>query len=233
MDALAAGLLESLPPASARARSPYLTVGLDSARGPEAETDGAARAPAFAALLCAALQEHLRSDLVLILDDVHEVGANDPSMALIEGLCRQAPSAPAHPAVCAGASPLLRGAYARARERGQISRITALAFDGTETAEVLRRLLGEGSSELAVPMLKITEGWPVAVRLAAEALRTVPVEERLRELERVWRPGGPSSPIWRRRSSPVKRRRSPRSSDDGRAPGTVQRWARRDARRGG
>ena len=64
LDALAAGLLESL-----RLRVPGLardlTVGLDSARGPEAETDGAARAPAFAALLCAALQEHLRSDLVL------------------------------------------------------------------------------------------------------------------------------------------------------------------------
>ncbi len=189
LDALAAGLLEAL-----RLRVPGLTrdvsLGRDSARGPEAERDGAVRAPAFAALLCGALQEHLRSDLTLILDDVHEVRADDPSMALIEGLCRQAPPR-LHIVLSSRENPPF--SVERMRGRGDVSEITgaALAFDDHETSEVLRRLLGEGSLDLVVPMRKVTEGWPVAVRLAAEALRTVPAKERPRELERVGRPGGP------------------------------------------
>ena len=111
-------------------------------------------------------------------------------MALMEGLCRQAPPR-LHIVLSTREHPPF--SVERMRGRGNVvdHADTALAFDDTETAEVLRRLLGDGSYELVVPMLKVTEGWPVAVRLAAEALRTVPVEERMRELERVWRPGGP------------------------------------------
>ena len=36
-----------------------------------------------------------------------------------------------------------------------------------------------------------TAGWPAAVRLAAEALRTVPASERVARLDRILRPGGP------------------------------------------
>ncbi len=72
LDTLAGGILNAL-----RARVPGLSVELDGAigawRGPEANLDERTRADALAALLCQSLDARLRRDLVLILDELHEI----------------------------------------------------------------------------------------------------------------------------------------------------------------
>ena len=59
--------------------------------GPGAEEDEPARARGFAAAVCEALQSELRRDLVLVVDDVHELEASPGAIQVIESLCRQAP----------------------------------------------------------------------------------------------------------------------------------------------
>ena len=68
---------------------------------------------------------------------------------------------------------------------------TALAFTVPETLDVLEKVLGEGTEELAEPLQSAVQGWPAAVRLAVEALRTVPAEERGTRLRRALRSDGP------------------------------------------
>ena len=63
---------------------------LASSLGPDA--DELARADGFAAALGEALELQLGGDLVLILDDVHELPAGGPSARLVEGLARHAPA---------------------------------------------------------------------------------------------------------------------------------------------
>ncbi|MEA2229960.1 MAG: hypothetical protein QOF04_3590, partial [Solirubrobacteraceae bacterium] len=59
--------------------------------GPVADADEPGRADAFAAALCEALQERIRGPLVIVFDDLHEIGLAAGSLRAIEGLCRQAP----------------------------------------------------------------------------------------------------------------------------------------------
>ena len=58
--------------------------------GPGAEEDEPARARGFAAAVCETLQSELPRDLVLVVDDVHEV-TSPGAIRVIESLCRQAP----------------------------------------------------------------------------------------------------------------------------------------------
>lgn len=68
-----------------------VTHAVTTAAGPGAETDELSRARGFAAVVCETLQAQLRRDLVLVIDDVHEVTRSVGAMQLIEALCRQAP----------------------------------------------------------------------------------------------------------------------------------------------
>ncbi|ADB31189.1 transcriptional activator domain protein [Kribbella flavida DSM 17836] len=187
--AVVSGLVESLR-RQVPALSTVLTAELQGPRGPDADAEQETRALAYAAVLAEALEQNLTADLVLVLDDLHELAAGDPAARLIEGLVRIAP--PALHLVVASRTAVPFG-IDRLRGRGQVLEIdaTALAFTVPETVEVLRVVLGDGAEELAEPLQAAVQGWPAAVRLAVEALRTVSAAERRSRLRRALRSDGP------------------------------------------
>ena len=144
----------------------------------------------FAALICETLQTELRRDLVLVLDDVHEIAASAGAIQAIEALCRQAPER-LHLVVASRAE--LPFPVERLRGQGQVLEITGsqLAFDVDETATLLAELTGGTDPAVAAELHRLTGGWPAAVRLAVEALRGVPPADVPAALERMRRAGGP------------------------------------------
>jgi ATP/maltotriose-dependent transcriptional regulator MalT len=163
---------------------------LQSPRGPDADAEQQTRALAYAALLADALEQNLNDDLVLVLDDLHELTPDAPAITLIDSLVRTAP--PNLHLVVASRTAMPFG-IDRLRGRGQVLEIdaTALAFTVPETVAVLQKVLGEGSEDLAEPLQAAVQGWPAAVRLAVEALRTAPPEQRASRLRRALRSDGP------------------------------------------
>jgi ATP/maltotriose-dependent transcriptional regulator MalT/DNA-binding SARP family transcriptional activator len=156
-------------------------------RGPGG--DETARAESIAALLAGALEERLDSDLVLVLDDVHELPARSPSARLVDALVRQAPQ-DLHVVLVSRDEPPFR--VERLRGRGQVLDIGAeqLAFDEAEVAGILAASLDEVPPSLPAAVSALTAGWPAAVRLTAEALRARPAAEREQAFERLVRPEG-------------------------------------------
>ncbi len=160
------------------------------AAGPGTDVDEQARARGVAALACEALQTQLRRDLVLVVDDAHELSGSPGAMQLLEALCRQAPSH-LHVVLASRFEPSFP--IERLRGQGQVLELSGsdLAFDVRETAELLETLTGEDDAETAEELQRATGGWPAAVRLAVETLRGVPANGRREALERIRRPGGP------------------------------------------
>jgi ATP/maltotriose-dependent transcriptional regulator MalT/DNA-binding SARP family transcriptional activator len=161
-----------------------------SAAGPGAEQDEPARARGFAALVCEALQEQLHRDLVLVVDDVHELAGSAGALQLLESLCRQAP--PRLHLVLASRTEL-PFPIERLRGQGQVLDISGsdLSFDVRETHMLLEALAGPETAGTSEELYRATGGWPAAVRLAVETLRGVPPDARSGALERIRRPGGP------------------------------------------
>src|SRR5262249_61536315 len=81
----------------------------------------------------------------------------------------------------------------RLRGRGEVLDIdaAALAFREDEIAELLKTALDEEAPALASTLHELTRGWPAAVRLALEALRTVPPAARGAGLAGPQGPGRP------------------------------------------
>jgi ATP/maltotriose-dependent transcriptional regulator MalT/DNA-binding SARP family transcriptional activator len=159
-------------------------------RGPDADADEPIRATAHAALVADALDAHLAEDLVLIVDDLSEIAPDDPAARFIEALVRMAPSR-LHVVLASRVPPPFP--VERLRGRGQATGLggAELAFDPDDTRSLLRQLLDTDDAALVSALHDATGGWPAAVRLAAEALRTVPPPQRLARLDRILRPGGP------------------------------------------
>ena len=188
-----AGMVTALVEALRRqvpALSAVLAAELQGPRGPDADAEQETRALAYAAVLAEALEQNLNDDLVLVLDDLHEIHPHDPAAKLIEGLVRVAPSLLHLVVASRTAMPF---GIDRLRGRGQVLEIdaTAVAFTVPETLAVLHAVLGEGVDELAEPLQAAVQGWPAATRLAVEALRTVPPAERSIRLRRALRSDGP------------------------------------------
>jgi ATP/maltotriose-dependent transcriptional regulator MalT/DNA-binding SARP family transcriptional activator len=184
----AAGLVDALSvrvPALAGAVRGLVAAG----RGPEDDADEGMRAGAHAALLADALDRHLARDMALIIDDLSEIAPTDPAARLVESLTRMAP-ARLHLVVASRTQPPFP--IERIRGQGQVLSIggARLAFTAEETEALLVQLLGVHDPALAAVLHQETGGWPAAVRLAAEALRPVPSEEREASLVRILRPGG-------------------------------------------
>jgi LuxR family maltose regulon positive regulatory protein len=134
-----------------------------------------AGADRFLALLVNGLAE-LRSPVVLVLDEIHEL-TSPPAAAAIDFLVRHAP-AQLRLVLAGRADPPLPTERLRASCALTELRIAKLAFTRAETAELCGRL------ELALSETEIdslwerTEGWPAAVRLAALSLRGHPQPAR-------------------------------------------------------
>ena len=152
--------------------------------------DELARADGLAAALGETLERQLDGDLVLVLDDVHELPARGGAARLVEGLARHAPAG-FHLVLSSRAEPPFP--IGRLRGRGQVLEVDGalLALTEAETAALLERALGPGGGGLAGPLHVLTGGWPAATCLAAEALRRRPVAERAAELAALSRPGEP------------------------------------------
>ena len=148
-----------------------------------------ARAEALAAHLAEWLDERLRDDLILVLDDLQELHAGSPAVRFVETLCRTTPGL-LHLVLASRAEPPFP--LARLRARGQVLTIdaAALTFSRAEVEALLQATLGSGTSELAGPVHELTGGWPAAVRLAAEAMRSVPPGRFAEVLAGLRRPGG-------------------------------------------
>lgn len=186
--AFARGLVDAL-----RLRVPALPGDIGGAlagsRGPGTDADELARARGFAALVCQALQDQLSRDLVLVLDDVHELAEDSAASRLIEALCRQAPTR-LHLVLVSRSEPPFP--VDRLRGQGQVLELSGsdLAFTIDETASLLAELAGHELADAAPLVHAATSGWPAGVRLAVETLRGVPREGRAAALERIRRPGG-------------------------------------------
>ena len=180
------GLMDAL-----RLRLPNLPDELDtvlaSSLGPD--NDDLARADVLAAALGEALELQLASDLVLVLDDVHELPTGGPPARLVEGLARHAP-APFHLVLSSRVEPPFP--IQRLRGRGQVLELDGalLALGQEETAELLAAVLGPDGRELSEPLHRMTGGWPAATCLAAESLRRQRPRERAASLAALRRPGG-------------------------------------------
>jgi ATP/maltotriose-dependent transcriptional regulator MalT/DNA-binding SARP family transcriptional activator len=178
------GLIDAL-------RLPNLPVELGRALAGSLGPDADELAPALglAAALGEALELQLTSDLVLVLDDVHELPAAGPSARLVEGLVRHAP-ARFHLVLSSRVEPPFP--IQRLRGRGQVLELDGalLALDMEETGELLAAALGPDGRELSEPVYRMTGGWPAAVCLAAESLRHQRSRERAAGLAALRRPGG-------------------------------------------
>jgi DNA-binding SARP family transcriptional activator/Tfp pilus assembly protein PilF len=174
MPSLARRLLDSL-----RLRVPELRSGLALAlegfSSPEA--DLSANADALGSRLAQVLEEHVAGELLLVIDDVDELGAASPSARLVEALCRHAP--PGLHLVLAGRT---RPPFPveRLRGRGQLLEIgeDQLAFTTEEVAGLVEERLGTGMPGLPERLHHLAGGWPAAVIMAVEALRATPPDSR-------------------------------------------------------
>jgi ATP/maltotriose-dependent transcriptional regulator MalT/DNA-binding SARP family transcriptional activator len=146
----------------------------EGAGGPELEQF--LRADALAAQLAEMLHEQLTSDLLLVIDDAHELAVSSPSARLVEALCRHAP--PRLHLVISGRRPA-PFLIERLRGQGQLLEIDGgqLAFSVDEVGELVVRQLGPGSESLAAEIHRVAGGWPAAVNLAIEALKSSPRDE--------------------------------------------------------
>ena len=187
--AFARGVADAL-----RLRAPALpadaAAAVSATAGPGAQQDDPTRARGFVATICDALQSTLRRDLVLVLEDVHEIDGAPGAMHVVEALCRQAPER-LHLVVTTRSE--LPFPIERLRGQGHVLELSGaeLAFDIDETSELLTTLAGVEHAGAAAELHAATGGWPAAVRLAVEALRGVAPRERTAAFERIRRPGGP------------------------------------------
>jgi ATP/maltotriose-dependent transcriptional regulator MalT/DNA-binding SARP family transcriptional activator len=147
-----------------------------------------AASPGFASAVCAWLGPTLREDLVLVVDDVHELPAGGGAARIVEGLCRHAPDR-LHVVLVSRREPPF--SLTRLRGQGKVVDIDApeLAFGVDEVAELLHWSIGEAPPELARQVWERTSGWPTAVWNAVGMLRGVPENERTAVLDRMVHPG--------------------------------------------
>jgi ATP/maltotriose-dependent transcriptional regulator MalT/DNA-binding SARP family transcriptional activator len=148
------------------------------------------RAEALGGLLCQSLANMLEHDVMLVLDDLHEVDESPAAARLVETLCRQAPNR-LHLILLSRTEPTFP--VARLRGQGQVLDIAAaeLALTRAEIETLAESQLGEAEPGLASRVHQITEGWPALTRLVFESLRRAAPGERHRVLDRANSPGGP------------------------------------------
>ena len=141
-----------------------------------------------ATAMCLWAQHFLRTDLALILDDLHGLPPNSDGARIIEILCQRAPDRLSLVLISRKELPF---SLQRLRGRGLVTEIYAsdLAFDITEVETLLRSTMGKQPAGLAGRVWECTGGWPAAVHYAVEMLRTVPSDQRLEAVGRLSHPG--------------------------------------------
>jgi ATP/maltotriose-dependent transcriptional regulator MalT/DNA-binding SARP family transcriptional activator len=159
------------------------------ARG-AAASGGGGHAVAMAGDVAEMLRRQLRSDVVLVLDDLHAIRPESEGAQFVGALCRQAPAG-LHLVLASRARPPFP--VARLDGQGEVVRIgpELLAFSSAEVEDFLGASMEGCTSELAVALHELTGGWPAALRLAVDALAPLPPEARTAALDAFRGPGGP------------------------------------------
>lgn len=183
---LARGLAGSIGPVSTELSESFS--GFVGAVG-ASPSDERRHAEALAAAMCDAIEGVDAADLLVVLDDAHEVGKDTPGAALIESFCRQAPAG-VHVALSSREAPVFP--IERLRGRGEVLSVDAshLVFSTDELRELLVADLDPSAGQLAGELERTTAGWPAAVRLAVETLRDLDPSQRLAKVRSLGTPGG-------------------------------------------
>jgi ATP/maltotriose-dependent transcriptional regulator MalT len=157
--------------------------------GSASDAEQLAGAETVAARMCELLEQELPHDLVLALDDVHELGEAPAPARFLETLCRQAPDT-LHLVLCSRSGPPF--SIERLRGQGRVVEPDAseLAFTREEVANLLRAALDEDDVELATGLHQATAGWPAAVRLAIDVLAASSAAGRPAAVAKIGRSGG-------------------------------------------
>jgi DNA-binding SARP family transcriptional activator len=142
----------------------------------------------YSAAVCGWLRDVLVDDLVLVVDDVHDLPRGSGPARLVEGMCRHA-SGRLHLMLLSRYEPPF--SLARLRGRGLVSEVDApdLAFGLAEVDTLLRESMGDCPIEVARLVWERTAGWPAAVRWAADMLRGAAAGDHVAVLDRLVRPG--------------------------------------------
>ncbi len=152
--------------------------------------DEDASADGLASLLVHVLEDELSEDLVLVLDDVHELEGAPAAMRFVESLVRYAPTE-LH--LVLSSRHELPFSIVRMRGRGEVLDVESgdLAFSADETAARLAAALPTVDPELAESVHDASDGWPAAVQLAAEVLAVDRPGDRSRLLDALSSKRGP------------------------------------------
>lgn len=140
------------------------------------------------AAVCAYLHTVLGRDLVLVLDDLHELQPESDAAGVVESLCQQAPDRLHLVLISRYELPF---SLQRLWGRGLVSEIPAqdLAFTVADVETLLRKTVGENPPGLPRQVWEHTGGWPTAVQCAVEMLRGITEDQRLATVEKLCQPG--------------------------------------------
>ena len=190
MDSELSFFLEKLLNALSRAGVAVTEELLAAVTSREPAGDELRQAEGFGALLCQSLAVCLPHDLILVLDDLHELDPASASIRLVETLCRQCPEQLHLVLVSREEPPFPIG---RLRGQGEVLELAAadLLLSTDELKELARRAFGTDSDRLAEALQELTGGWPAAARMAIERMRLLNPEEREAALVGMREPGGP------------------------------------------
>jgi ATP/maltotriose-dependent transcriptional regulator MalT/DNA-binding SARP family transcriptional activator len=138
--------------------------------------------------ICVWLQAVLGKDLVVVLDDLHELPPDSDAVGVIEGLCQRAPDRLHLILISRRELPF---SLQRLRGRGLVAEIHApdLAFDVADVEALLRMTVGRNPPGLPKRVWECTGGWPAAVHCAVEMLRVVGSDQRLSAVGQLSHPG--------------------------------------------
>ncbi len=146
--------------------SPELWMAIDGASGAAAGSDGVAES--LAAAIALDLDASSTRDLVLVLDDLHEVDGSEAAERFVADLCRHAPSRLR--IVLASRLPL---PFPTARLRLADEHLEIGAAELAFTVDEIAELIGSATPDArvaAVEIRSLTDGWPAAVALAVRAI---------------------------------------------------------------
>lgn len=138
--------------------------------------------------VCARLHAVLREDLVLVLDDLHELLPDSGAAAVVESLCHRGPDRLHLVLISRRELPF---SLQRLRGRGLVSEIHAqdLGFNVADIEAILSQTVGTDPAGLPGQIWERTGGWPTAVQCAIEMLRGMPVDQRLATVRKLCQPG--------------------------------------------
>ena len=147
-------------------RAPTIDADLLPARAAPDSRDNPDQTAALAANICAAAAAAIVDDTIVVIDDA-DVAAGDPLLEFLEALVLHLPPR-LHLVLACRRAPALR--IARLRAAGDVARLSATDL-AVRPADVDQLGLDDTGRDTILEIVRATGGWPLAVQLAAQAVR--------------------------------------------------------------